>query len=151
MSIGARACLPPIWLRSWRYGRAIPRRRCAVLLRRGKSSADPTPRTSGRHACISLRLLNGQSWPCGRPGATCWPRQTSRRRILASRSRFLRRSTPPWLSPEDRKCVVYGKSVSVRVDLGGRRIIQKKYPPKNYIAVYIDEETYTNIHTSTNT
>src|SRR3546814_12464654 len=27
---------------------------------------------------------------------------------------------------EDRKSVVYGKSVSVRVDLGGRRIIKKK-------------------------
>src|SRR3546814_12572476 len=27
---------------------------------------------------------------------------------------------------EDRKCVVSGKSVSVRVDLGGRRLIQKK-------------------------
>src|SRR3546814_19594475 len=29
-------------------------------------------------------------------------------------------------SPEDRKSVVSGKSVSVRVDLGGRRIIKKK-------------------------
>src|SRR3546814_13209802 len=28
--------------------------------------------------------------------------------------------------PEDRKSVVEGKSVSVRVDLGGRRIIKKK-------------------------
>src|SRR3546814_20197580 len=27
---------------------------------------------------------------------------------------------------QDRKSVVYGKSVSVRVDLGGRRIIKKK-------------------------
>src|SRR3546814_11229011 len=26
----------------------------------------------------------------------------------------------------DRKCVVWGKSVTVRVDLGGRRIIKKK-------------------------
>src|SRR3546814_11552431 len=30
------------------------------------------------------------------------------------------------LFAEDRKSVVYGKSVSVRVDLGGRRIIKKK-------------------------
>src|SRR3546814_17822016 len=30
------------------------------------------------------------------------------------------------LTPEDRKSVVEGKSVSVRVDLGGRRIIKKK-------------------------
>src|SRR3546814_13485604 len=29
-------------------------------------------------------------------------------------------------NPEDRKSVVSGKSVSVRVDLGGRRIIKKK-------------------------
>src|SRR3546814_20083144 len=29
-------------------------------------------------------------------------------------------------APEDRKSVVSGKSVSVRVDLGGRRIIKKK-------------------------
>src|SRR3546814_11530285 len=29
-------------------------------------------------------------------------------------------------APKDRKSVVYGKSVSVRVDLGGRRIINKK-------------------------
>src|SRR3546814_21126910 len=28
--------------------------------------------------------------------------------------------------PRDRKSVVWGKSVSVRVDLGGRRIIKKK-------------------------
>src|SRR3546814_18522370 len=28
--------------------------------------------------------------------------------------------------PADRKCVVEGKSVSVRVDIGGRRIIKKK-------------------------
>src|SRR3546814_17916110 len=27
---------------------------------------------------------------------------------------------------QDRKCVVWGKSVAVRVDLGGRRIIEKK-------------------------
>src|SRR3546814_12443002 len=33
----------------------------------------------------------------------------------------------PLSSSGDRKSVVSGKSVSVRVDLGGRRIIQKKY------------------------
>src|SRR3546814_12352373 len=31
-----------------------------------------------------------------------------------------------WARPQDRKSVVSGKSVSVRVDLGGRRIIKKK-------------------------
>src|SRR3546814_17756062 len=34
--------------------------------------------------------------------------------------------TATWRSPADRKSVVSGKSVSVRVDLGGRRIIKKK-------------------------
>src|SRR3546814_15548799 len=32
----------------------------------------------------------------------------------------------PGMPPRDRKSVVEGKSVSVRVDLGGRRIIKKK-------------------------
>src|SRR3546814_15645979 len=31
-----------------------------------------------------------------------------------------------WAADADRKSVVWGKSVSVRVDLGGRRIIKKK-------------------------
>src|SRR3546814_5461413 len=39
-------------------------------------------------------------------------------------------------NPPDRKSVVSGKSVSVRVDLGGRRIIKnkttKQTPPTNY-------------------
>src|SRR3546814_13671810 len=34
---------------------------------------------------------------------------------------------------EDRKSVVYGKSVSVRVDLGGRRTINKKKPNTKHI------------------
>src|SRR3546814_15863586 len=34
----------------------------------------------------------------------------------------------PGLAPQDRKSVVQGKSVSVRVDLGGRRILTKKNP-----------------------
>src|SRR3546814_14820390 len=33
---------------------------------------------------------------------------------------------PPGPPPGDRKSVVQGKSVSVRVDIGGRRIIKKK-------------------------
>src|SRR3546814_12125167 len=33
---------------------------------------------------------------------------------------------PSTMMPRDRQSVVLGKSVSVRVDLGGRRIIQKK-------------------------
>src|SRR3546814_14613641 len=32
---------------------------------------------------------------------------------------------------EDRKCGVWGKSVAVRVELGGRRILQKKEIPRH--------------------
>src|SRR3546814_18746604 len=45
------------------------------------------------------------------------------------------------LPREDRKSVVSGKSVSVRVDLGGRRIIKKKTTSKN--------NNHPNIHTKT--
>src|SRR3546814_12736106 len=37
----------------------------------------------------------------------------------------------PWGQASDRKRVVEGKSVSVRVDLGGRRIIKKKIKSKH--------------------
>src|SRR3546814_13257163 len=40
-------------------------------------------------------------------------------------------SFPKSSRPEDRKSVVEGKSVSVRVDLGGRRIIKNKTTYKN--------------------
>src|SRR3546814_20916118 len=40
--------------------------------------------------------------------------------------RCLRAATAPTSPLKDRKSVVSGKSVSVRVDLGGRRISQKK-------------------------
>src|SRR3546814_20297822 len=39
---------------------------------------------------------------------------------------YLRRPEDPLVVSGDRKSVVKGKSVSVRVDLGGRRIIKKK-------------------------
>src|SRR3546814_20421231 len=40
--------------------------------------------------------------------------------------RLLRGAGPTGLAAIDRKSVVEGKSVSVRVDLGGRRILKKK-------------------------
>src|SRR3546814_14469873 len=42
--------------------------------------------------------------------------------------------------PTDRKSVVHGKSVSVRVDLGGRRIIKKKnhYQVKRWYTVRLN-------------
>src|SRR3546814_18830897 len=41
----------------------------------------------------------------------------------------------------DRKSVVSGKSVSVRVDLGGRRIIQKKQKLRTHTDVVDDQQT----------
>src|SRR3546814_14493747 len=48
-------------------------------------------------------------------------------RVIFARPRHL----PPGPTREDRKSVVKGKSVSVRVDLGGRRILKKKTTKKN--------------------
>src|SRR3546814_12909003 len=56
--------------------------------------------------------------PC--PG----PRERRRARGRARGGGPSARPRPP-ISPQDRKGVVSGTSVSVRVDLGGRRIIQK--------------------------
>src|SRR3546814_12159404 len=63
--------------------------------------------------------LNGARWPRvlgGRPGRSC---QEGRLWRHAAEAGDRRRG-------QDRKSVVSGKSVSVRVDLGGRRIIKKK-------------------------
>src|SRR3546814_15933769 len=49
-----------------------------------------------------------------------------RRRPLMLRQRVCDRCLQPILSTTDRKSVVRGKSVSVRLDLGGRRLINKK-------------------------
>src|SRR3546814_18016698 len=45
---------------------------------------------------------------------------------LQSRLAFLKTVGAPDIAPTDRKSVVSGKSVSERVDLGGRRIIKQK-------------------------
>src|SRR3546814_14578348 len=50
--------------------------------------------------------------------------------------------------PADRKSVVLGKSVSVRVDLGGRRIIKKKKPR---LRVRLDNPKLTELHVTDNT
>src|SRR3546814_19893754 len=51
---------------------------------------------------------------------------TSRLSISAPIHGAIFSSSVPGRTPIDRKSVVSGKSVSVRVDLGGRRIIKKK-------------------------
>src|SRR3546814_11670873 len=45
----------------------------------------------------------------------------------------------------DRTSVVSGKSVSVRVDLGGRRIIKKKNHPNPVSSTHVKHRVYTNI------
>src|SRR3546814_12437792 len=52
--------------------------------------------------------------------------QESGRYAVQLVSRAIRQSAYPPINEADRKSVVSGKSVSVRVDLGGRRIIKKK-------------------------
>src|SRR3546814_18413068 len=51
------------------------------------------------------------------------------RKTAASKT-VMRRISGQAESPQDRKSVVWGKSVSVGVDLGGRRIIKKKNQDK---------------------
>src|SRR3546814_16917324 len=51
---------------------------------------------------------------------------------------------------QDRKSVVLGKSVSVRVDLGGRRIINKTIPPTSFVHTTQIQYTtliHSNLHT----
>src|SRR3546814_17504140 len=58
------------------------------------------------------------------------PAASTVRAVALARSRAIASSTlsasPSIDWPSDRKSVVVGKSVSVRVDLGGRRILKKK-------------------------
>src|SRR3546814_21136084 len=70
-----------------------------------------------------------------RPSVTVRPSAHWDRRRSAPAARFpsggcrparLYKATPPCPVSEDRQSVVSGKSVSVRVDLGGRRLLQKK-------------------------
>src|SRR3546814_13254071 len=50
------------------------------------------------------------------------PKRTASRQPILSRQGFRTMTTPQL----DRKSVVWGKSVAVRLDLGGRRVIKKK-------------------------
>src|SRR3546814_14162937 len=74
------------------------------------------PSTGGPRA-VQPSSFTGGTGSTDRPGKTCGKNS---RCILASASRAT------ILPKLDRKSVVEGKSVSVRVDLGGRRIIKKK-------------------------
>src|SRR3546814_11711338 len=92
--------------------------RSSPVLRRSSSRLRPPSRPAVRYGCRSARSRRE------RPAA-------SRRRNL--RSAFLQ-------LPLDRKSVVEGKGVAVRVDLGGRRIIKKKTQRKKRIDKQIYRE-----------
>src|SRR3546814_20970596 len=93
-----------------------------------------------------MRISDGSSDVCSSdlrdPGCGCcekWAQavraKLGRKVVMrddASRSELQRKAGMPrtLASCQDRKSVVYGKSVSVRVDLGGRRIIKKKKKKK---------------------
>src|SRR3546814_19870763 len=63
------------------------------------------------YLALCSKLIQRVGEVAGRNAVSLW-------RIVALR--------PRWRGAGDRKSVVSGKSVSVRVDLGGRRIIKKK-------------------------
>src|SRR3546814_16497529 len=73
------------------------------------------------------------------PSATHW-RPDNRYRENPAGWKSSRRSAlpPPWQKELDRKSVVAGKSVSLHVDLGGRRIIKKKNNIKDVEYEYKD-------------
>src|SRR3546814_11153462 len=99
----------------------------------------------------SSDLAISRNGPSGR--VTCRPRRplssSTSSRLPPPRSPIspsasgMPATTPP---AEDRKSVVEGKSVSVRVDLGGRRIIKKKT-----IAIPLRQQHKNLIHTVYNT
>src|SRR3546814_14869775 len=68
-----------------------------------------------RRGCAAVRRSQANVGEAGRPD------------LRSRRSAAARHAGGPWRAAcLDRKSVVSGKSVSVRVDLGGRRIIKKK-------------------------
>src|SRR3546814_14941277 len=88
------------------------------------SSPSAKPASEGRAAATRAPT---RSWPCKRTtavGATGWWART------AASSRSATPGCSATLGRSDRKRVVEGKGVSVRVDLGGGRIIKKKKQTK---------------------
>src|SRR3546814_10960889 len=76
---------------------------------------------------LRCRSSTSTVWP--RPEAGSQPNCTAKIMIsIRPTQKFgrLKPSTEPAMMVRDRKSVVEGKSVSVRVDLGGRRILTKK-------------------------
>src|SRR3546814_16965064 len=74
---------------------------------------------------------------CPAPGGAATWAITQHRDEIHEQAHCPCRRPPERLPPHrDRKSVVSGKSVSVRVDLGGRRIIKKKKNKKNETQKY---------------
>src|SRR3546814_18276021 len=86
---------------------------------RARGAGGPCPRADGAIAA----LLSIQAQGSGTDGETSARQDNSRQ---APRIQAPRIQTPCIQARPARKSVVSGKSVSVRVDLGGRRIIKKK-------------------------
>src|SRR3546814_14789098 len=76
---------------------------------------------SASYSGLPVRSCHSPSRPAGSasPAVTPWRKAV---RSRAPRAQYFR----IWRYSVDRKSVVSGKSVSVRVDLGGRRIMKKK-------------------------
>src|SRR3546814_11001442 len=109
--------------RSRQLSSTLPARspRRAALFPRVEVGLPPKPgRAVGRVAGLPAPLCenSGRALRAGRSLAARSPK--------AGRSLRAGRSPKAGLSPNDRKSVVAGKRVAVRVDLGGRRLLKKK-------------------------
>src|SRR3546814_12318348 len=78
----------------------------------------PSPRFKRRSSCLRESGITSQTKKKVWPGGST----RSQQRISKVSAKHLQSAS----EPADRKSVVEGKSVSVRVDLGGRRIMKKK-------------------------
>src|SRR3546814_10949230 len=96
---------------------------CSSDLRVWRRAASPCWRKNGDACTLPMSICRGK-----RIGLTCYP-------MAALQSSTIKPANHPaasrWRRAIDRQSVVSGKSVSVRVDLSGGRIIQKNKGKKN--------------------
>src|SRR3546814_16949861 len=97
----------------------------------GKGGGPYQPR-----AWLAIARQKAETAAAGPSGCCQTPAETARKSAPAATSGPQFSTVIPPMATQgasirpDRKSVVSGKSVSVRVDLGGRRIIKKKKKPK---------------------
>src|SRR3546814_12868034 len=84
------------------------------------------PRKRSRAHCARRRAAADAAIARASPRAECLRERVSPRTAYGRCRRRDNRPPPPRRARQDRKSGVEGKSVSVRVDLGGRRSIKKK-------------------------